>query len=155
MSVSKMPGDNRLPRDGNKFFAEYYAVHPNGDRQTGNELYALFLQIQVEFKAVTSKRGHTYLHIPFDSITLILLDMNMYWLFDGWPLAGSFDKVQSFIIEKNDPSLSDTDYLLLFYISLQSLEVQKLAESVPLSMLYDMFAPVAEENIRRRRTVGG
>jgi hypothetical protein len=157
MFVPRMPGVKRLPRDGRNFFAEYRSVHPSGNEHVDvdKQLYRMFSKIQFEFATVTDKRGPVYVHVPDGSLTLILEDMNIYWLFDGMPLVGSFDKLQSFIIEKNDPDLSDTDYLLLFYISLQNADVQKVTDSVPLSMLYDMFAPVAEENIRRRRTVGG
>jgi hypothetical protein len=155
MFVPRMPGVKRLPRDGEKFFAEYRSVHPSGDEHVDKQLYRIFSKIQFEFATVTDRRGPLCVHVPPGSITLILKSMNIYWLFDGMPLVGSFDKLQSFIIEKNDPSLSDADYLLLFYVSLQSADVQKLAENVPLSMLYDMFMPVAEEKIRRRPTVDG
>jgi hypothetical protein len=61
----------------------------------------------------------------------------------------SVKEFQFFIINKNNPSLYGRDYILLFYISLQSAEIQDTTHGLPLLMLYDMFTPVAEDNLNR------
>jgi hypothetical protein len=73
----------------------------------------------------------------------------VYWLFHDSNFMENPSKLISFIIEKNDMSLQYTDYALLFYVSLQNEDVQKAARDLPLRLLYDMFLPVAEENLNK------
>jgi hypothetical protein len=76
-------------------------------------------------------------------------EKKVYWLLCNIRLPLFFSQLESFIIKKNDLTLSDEDYVLLFYISLQNDEVQNTIQNLPLSMKYDMFLPVAEENLRQ------
>jgi hypothetical protein len=134
----------------NKFLTQYYAVHPNGDNTSGSALYFILADIMYEFEILCedeiAQENVGGFFAGLDKVYLLFHDVNF------GPLCA---KLQSLIINRNDLNLSDTDYALLFYISLQGEEIQDITAGVPLSMLYDMFMPVAEEKIRRRPTVDG
>jgi hypothetical protein len=77
----------------------------------------------------------------------LLERMKTYWLLCNIRFTHFPSQFKSFIIEVNNPLLSDLDYVLLFYVSLQSKETQHTTKGLPLSMVYDMFIPIAEENL--------
>jgi hypothetical protein len=58
-------------------------------------------------------------------------------------------RMQRIVIEKNDINLSASDYILLTYLGYQTDELQKSFEGLPLSMIADMFAPIAEMNLEQ------
>jgi hypothetical protein len=129
----------------NEFFTEYYAVHPHGDSTSGSDLHFILAEIMYEFASLADEDEVT--NNTFDDFYVGLY--KIYWLFHSINLKLLYAQLQSFIIERNDTTLSETDYALLFYVSLQDEEIQKAARGIPLSMLYDMFLPVAEANLEK------
>jgi hypothetical protein len=146
MNISRLPTQTS---DRDVFTAEYHIAHPGGDDYEAFLLFKIFSQIQYEYEIVADEDSNFYIRVPSTSVVFILEELKVYWLFNGMPFTDSFKRLQSFIINKNDSALSDTDYVLLFYISLQSVEVQDSTRGLPLSMFYDMFEPIAEENMNK------
>jgi hypothetical protein len=71
----------------------------------------------------------------------------MMWLFWDSEVTLVADDLVKLAVELNDPNLSEDDYALLMFISYQGEDVIKLAEGgMPLSILYDMYKPIAENN---------
>jgi hypothetical protein len=127
------------------FFNEYDLAHPDASSNTDYKLYQRFIGIMDECKPLI--QGYTE-SIGFGLISRFEELETVYWLL--YDIRTTFSsQLQSFIIETHDPTLSIEDYVLLFYVSLQSAEVQDAARGLPLSMLSDMFLPVAEENLRQ------
>jgi hypothetical protein len=146
MAVSILPV---LTSDRKLFTAEYHTMYPEADEYDAFLLYKIFSQIQYEYEIVSDKSDNFYLRVPNTSVVSLLEELKIYWIFNGVPFTDSFKQLQSFIINKNDLNLIDTDYVLLFYIFLQGEEVQDATQNLPLSMLYDMFLPVAEANLEK------
>jgi hypothetical protein len=126
-----------------KFLLEYYTVHPHGNDTSGADLYFVLEEIMYEFKSLADENEVT--NNTFNDFYAGLY--KVYWLFHNINLRLFYAQLRSFIIERNDTTLSETDYALLFYVSLQDEEIQNTAGGLPLSMLYDMFIPVAEDKL--------
>jgi hypothetical protein len=150
-SVTSLIGD--FTRATRKFNFEYFAAYPNTDEQTAEhmarQLRAIFGRIRLTYETIA--RGyegvHTHMQAPHGSLDLSFDKMKIFWLFHDTPFISWSDKLQSFIVKKNDSTLSEEDYILLFYISLQTLEVRNFTQNIPVSMLHDMFLPVADSNL--------
>jgi hypothetical protein len=128
------------------FLARYAADYPDNSVESGKELYVKLMNIIYECKYLADEYKYA---IDFSSGDSSLGLRLVYWLFHDSDFIDNPSKLISFIVEKNDISLQYTDYALLFYISLQSAEVQDAARGLPLSLLYDMFLPVAEDKLNR------
>jgi hypothetical protein len=130
--------------DRNKFFIEYYAVHPDGYESADPTLYFILTDIMYELEMLCEDdiANNTF----YDFYVGLY---KIYWLFHSINLKLLYAQLQSFVIERNDTSLSSTDYVLLFYVSLQDEEVRNVISHLPLSMIYDMFMPVAEGNLEK------
>jgi hypothetical protein len=139
---------NDLVSSIDSFFDEYALAHPNAvtTTRTNSHLYSTYINILVECKTLAS--GYQfYTRVGYK--TFNFSRNKIYWLLCNASLTGFSSQIQSFIIKTNDPSLSDRDYILMFYISLQNIEVQDAIRNIPLGMLRDMFLPVAEENLKK------
>jgi hypothetical protein len=84
---------------------------------------------------------------------IFLEGVKIYWLLCHTPFTHFPSQFKSFIIERFDSSLNELDYVLLFYISLQSEGIQNTTQGLPLPMLYDMFMPVADANFEEWKLV--
>jgi hypothetical protein len=128
------------------FLARYAAAYPDNSVDSGEELYVTLMNVMYECKYLTDEYKYATDFSSGDSSLGLRL---VYWLFHDSNFMENPSKLISFIIEKNDMSLQYTDYALLFYVSLQNEDVQKAARDLPLRLLYDMFLPVAEENLNK------
>jgi hypothetical protein len=149
MSSSLLSGINLMERNAAIFCREYYEAYPNGDEQVATKLSKTFGQITFNYLTVLDRYGE-----PNEDRNLLddLLDESLqgfktYWLFYDMPFKSLYKQLRSFMIEKKDPTLSAKDYTLLFYVSLQDAEIQNSTRELPLDMLYDMFNPIAEDNL--------
>jgi hypothetical protein len=155
METSVMSWIGDFARATRKFDFEYFAAYPNTDEQTAEymarQLRNIFGSISSRYENMTS--GYEGVHIrmqaPHGSLDLSFEKTKIFWLFYDTPFPSWSAQLQSFMVKKNDPNLSAEDYILLFYISLQSVEVQNFTQSVPISMLHDMFSPMAEDNLAK------
>jgi hypothetical protein len=142
--------EDDLSTDMSSFYAEYALAHPDIISDLCSALYGKLVGILIDCEVIVygyeagERIGYT------DSL---FESRKLAWLFYNMNLTGLASQFQSFIIKVNDSSLSDKDYILLFYISLQSQEVQNTAQEIPLSMLHDMFLPVADNNLREWKLV--
>jgi hypothetical protein len=126
-------------------FAELYnAVYPGNSDSFIKVMFDKLMSAIEDFEIIVDE----YYYSVKDGLGDSFLGLRaVYALFDESDFVSYYRRLRSFIIETNDASLSETDYALLFYISLQGVEVQQAARGLPLSMLYDMFLPVAQENL--------
>jgi hypothetical protein len=146
MNASSLPV---LSSDRNIFNVEYHTMYPEANEYDAFLLYKIFSQIQYQYEVVSDEYDDFCLRLRNASVASVLEELKTYWLFNGMLFTDSFKQLQSFIINKNDSNLTDADYVLLFYVFLQGEEIQVATRDVPLSMLYDMFLPVAEANMNR------
>jgi hypothetical protein len=128
----------------NTFLACHSLAYPDGSVETAKELYTILINIAYEWEALIEEYKHA---VELSSGDFSLGLRLVYWLFHDFDFMENSSPLRPFVIERNDTSLRDTDYALLFYISLQGEEVQDATRDVPLPMLYDMFMPTAEENL--------
>jgi hypothetical protein len=144
---------NRTGHDASMFYRKYFAAHPNigADEQVANQLSRILANIYFNYETIA--KGHANPRVrasaPWGSLDPTFKKSKIFWLFYDTPFSSWSDQLQSFMVKKNNGDLDDKDYILLFYISLQSVEVQDGVEGLPLSMLYDMFMPLAEENLKK------
>jgi hypothetical protein len=145
---------NRTGHDASVFYREYFAAHPNVtayEQVVAAQLSRILANIQFNYETIAT--GHANPRVrsaaPWGSLDPTFKKGKIFWLFHDTPFISWSVQLQSFIIRKNDISLDDKDYILLFYISLQSSEVRDTAQDIPLTILYDMFMPVAEENLEK------
>jgi hypothetical protein len=133
------------------FFDEYRPLYPDADHKDAFELCYLFVTIHRHcqdladgYKALSSGKRYS---MVLDSC--ILKYNKIYWLFYKMPFESFSQQLQSLMIKRNDLSLNTYDYTLLFYVSLQESELQRSVEGLPLSMLYDIFTPIADANQKK------
>jgi hypothetical protein len=146
MDISRVPV---LSSDRDVFTTEYHVTHPGGDKQVAEKLYKVVQRIHQEYEITSDGCDNFHIQVSSDSLVPLFEELKMYWLFHGVPFTESFRQLQSFVINKNDPNLVDADYVLLFYAFLLGEEVQDATRDVPLSILYDMFLPIAEDNLNK------
>jgi hypothetical protein len=139
MGVSAGVTDDDLDGEINSFSNEYALAYPYGSEYSFPLLREIFIAILVMSK-IFDNGYSVYMRINYS-------EDKLYWLFWNIPFMSLSSQLRAFMIKINDPSLSHRTYALLFYVSLQSVEIQKSVEGLPLSMLYDMFLPVAEANL--------
>jgi hypothetical protein len=141
---------NYLEVDVYAFSNEYALAHPNGNNNSFPLLYRKLINVLFECESLIyvhkTKANTKFNKSYFESGKLT-------WLLCNITFTDFCAQLQSFMIKLNNPNLSDEDYILLFYISLQSQEVQDATQNLPLSMLRDMFSPVAEDNLNRWKLV--
>jgi hypothetical protein len=135
-----------LEDDIDSFAHEYALADPNGSDDSFSVLYSNFQNLLFECKYLT----HTY---GMDANSKLnsssFKTPRLTWLLCNVTFTDFYAQLQSFMIKLDNPNLSSMDYVLLFYISLQSVEVQDVTRNLPLSMLHDMFSPVAEDNLAK------
>jgi hypothetical protein len=68
----------------------------------------------------------------------------MVWLFWNSETILNPEDLIRLIVELDDLSLTEGDYALLLFLSYQDVETQALIKALPLSMLHDMYAPLAD-----------
>jgi hypothetical protein len=147
---------NSKPFHNDPFFVEYYAIYPKDTPTTDVDTFAT-----LRFAFYVIKTEHSIIANGYETFRggkteatcdLMLREEKIYWLFYGMRFEDFAEQLQSFMIMKNDPSLEGTDYALLFYVSLQKAGLQETVKGLPLSLLHDIFAPVAEENFKQWKT---
>jgi hypothetical protein len=133
---------NNMSRNMEIFFNEYDQVYPDASSNTDYKLYQRFVGVVEECKLLVYGYAESIgsgLIGPFEELKTV------FWLL--YDVRSTFSpQLQSFIIKTHDLTLSKEDYVLLFYASLQSAEVQDAVRDLPLSMVYDMFMPIAQSN---------
>jgi hypothetical protein len=134
-------------RNSQTFLNEYHTVHSYMHADAANHLLnQTFSRFQYDCEIITDGYERSKRAGLNDSG----LEMRKAcWLFYNMTFVDFSAQFRSFIIKVNDLSLTEYDYALLFYVSLQSVEVQNATRDLPLSMLYDMFMPFAEENLNQ------
>jgi hypothetical protein len=136
-----------LVRDSPAFFTAYFTAHPDGYHYTASTLYYVFAGVLTQCRTLLD--GYKFSMLTGAGYSSFLEGKQIYLLLCDMRFRNFSSQFRNFVIKKNDISLSDTDYILLFYVSLQSAEIQEIIRNLPLSMVYDMFLPVAEENLHR------
>jgi hypothetical protein len=142
---------NDLVKNVDSFYDEYALVYPDATWDaisgigTERYLYRKLVSILIDCEILVDGYKEN-IRIGYENTVSKMRKLS--WLLCNMTLTGLSSQLQSFIIKTNNPNLSDMDYVLLFYISLQSQEVQNATRDLPLSMLHDMFFPVAEDNLR-------
>jgi hypothetical protein len=71
------------------------------------------------------------------------------WLFWKSETTFSPDDLIRLVVELDDLSLTESDYALLLFLSYQDVKTQALIKALPLSMLHDMYEPLAEANFEK------
>jgi hypothetical protein len=134
-----------LAHDTYLFYDEYNYIYPDAGSDTCRELYQKFTYILRKCEILV----HGYeISIDFGLMGRFEELETVYWfLYDLRSSTVFVSQLQSLIINKRDLTLSAEDYVLLFYISLQNEEIQNATRDLPLGMIYDMFMPVAAENL--------
>jgi hypothetical protein len=78
-------------------------------------------------------------------------ETKLLWLFEKDALkkvSEDKDKLMFILIKHCSPDLGLKDYILLLYISLQNNKMRKSLDGIPLSMLHEMYEPVADAKIK-------
>jgi hypothetical protein len=135
---------DELGHSADSFIDEYNLVHSDAMPDTADDLKARYKQIVFVCEALVY--GFKELQDLYFGESFFT-SRQAFWLLCHVPFTDFTSQFKSFIIEKNDPTLSREDYVLLFYISLQSAEIQKSIEGLPLDLVYDMFMPIAEKHL--------
>jgi hypothetical protein len=152
---------NYSPSDIKHFNKLYRKTYPGIlPSETVNYLHEVFDNISddIIFIAVklyklktvinTSRFAHLSIKKEFTD-RYLFTDNRSIWLLSNKDVSFS-DSLAQFIIDKNDVTLSSSDYALLFYVSLEEdKEVQESLKGLPLSMLYDVYDPHIKEAIKK------
>jgi hypothetical protein len=91
----------------------------------------------------------THFHLSNKLIDSYLEENKGIWLFYKTPTKKFCKEVQMLALEHNNPLLTVSDYAYLLYAS--SLADESFI-GLPLSILHDIFDPIAEQNIKSWRT---
>jgi hypothetical protein len=119
-------------------------LYPDANYQHAYSLCYYLATIQYEYILITEGSAYVFRDTVFS-----IENKKIYWLFYGVPFENFVNQLRALIIERNDISLSEQDYILLVYVSLQSDKVRKSLERLPLNMLYDIFSPIADANQKK------
>jgi hypothetical protein len=128
------------------FVEHYFAAHPDGNSDFGDELHNRLVEIVLSCNSLADEYEYG-ISKGLEGSTLGL--SKIYWLFNDLRSMRYSTELRSFVIERNEFSLKAVDYALLFYVSLQNEEIQDAARGIPLSMVHDMFMPIAENNLEK------
>jgi hypothetical protein len=71
------------------------------------------------------------------------------WLFYNTDYVINDSDVLNFVMKFGDSPLTSNDCALLFFTSFQDGNIQELSEALPLSMLYEIYAPIMESNFEK------
>jgi hypothetical protein len=74
-------------------------------------------------------------------------DYKTLWLFHKDGIKIDSNELMDLIIERNDASLNSSDYILLLYLSHQPEEIKNMTDVLPVSILHEMYDPLANEEI--------
>jgi hypothetical protein len=75
--------------------------------------------------------------------------MKPAWLFYDIDYVIDEAEIEKFITEINDTKLTSNDFTLLYLISLQEETIQKTLKALPLSLLYEIYNPIMEDNFQK------
>jgi hypothetical protein len=92
--------------------------------------------------------GLTYSAATKMRINRVAEQHKLFWLFKDMPLDDYSERIKFFIIDKNDAEVSILDYAVLLYVYFQDKNTKQTLEKLPLSMLYDILVPIADENFK-------
>jgi hypothetical protein len=137
----------------NVFVENYFSAHPDESYDTNSynaySLFDLFTKIRDECKVMSYSYASYWESWSSDWKDNKLNEVKIFWLFYDMPFGNLIEDLQKLMIEKFDPSLNEQDYAVIFYASLQAAELGTATKDLPSSMLYDLFLPVAEENLSK------
>jgi hypothetical protein len=71
------------------------------------------------------------------------------WLLYDFPIENFQEQLAAFMIMNEKETLLVSDYIILFYSSLQEPEMKVTLEGLPLPVLYDICNPVVEDNVQK------
>jgi hypothetical protein len=117
-------------------------------------LYLTFFQIKVEYDQVMIGYKNYWLERDTSPTQDIFTERIIYWLFYESNINNFSSKLKSFIVARCDPFLPIEDCALLFYLSLQEGKIKETFKGFPLPTLYDIFTPLAEENLKKWKLAG-
>jgi hypothetical protein len=149
MDISDTSLPYTVPLRVEEFTANYAAAYPNADKATASIMIRNFEDFGDDCNIITNGYKYFLSHTRPGFIDDVLESLTPFFLFYGTHFDDFHLHLQAFMIEMNDPFLDEDDYALLFYASLQDMNIQKTTLNLPLNMLYDMFLPVAEENMKK------
>jgi hypothetical protein len=132
------------------FFDEYDLVHPGAVPNMSYPLFSKFSRIYYECSRLImgyKKAVESHLITPWDDYKPV------FWILYDERNSDLPSQLRSFIIKTHDLSLDHEDCALLFYISLQDENLQNSIQGIPLSILHEMFLPIAEENLAKWKQV--
>jgi hypothetical protein len=81
----------------------------------------------------------------------VFKETRLLWLFYRNIVEDFDDLLQVILIEHASPKLTANDYILLLYISLEDRKIRKRLKGLPLSMLHEIYEPVADATIENWR----
>jgi hypothetical protein len=133
------------------FLNEYNVLYPHANSNVSKRLNGVYQTIIFQCEILVDGYEEFKQLGVHDSF----LEANkIFWLLCNIPFNNFPSQLRSFIFDRNDLALSDEDYVLLFYVSLQEEKIQNAIQNLPLSIKYDMFMPIAEENLRQWKLQG-
>jgi hypothetical protein len=134
------------------FLSEYENMHPKASRYistTASDLSYTFFLIEcwwdnanLTYKDFLEERSQSF-STPDEAIDA----HKIFWLFNGLSFTDFYDHIQALVITTNDTDLTEFDYAVLIYASLQDDDTRQTFENLPLSLLHDVFTPVAEAKL--------
>jgi hypothetical protein len=116
-----------------------------------NRLPYVFTQL-IQFWNYIDKRNSYALMADFGrwnslGLASILKRHKSVWLFVGLDSKDFEERAQNLIIKLNNKELTVSDYAVLLYLSYQDAETRKSFEGIPLSVLHEIFDPLANEKV--------
>jgi hypothetical protein len=141
-------------RYANNFGQEYRAVYPNANIAKTFHFSHLFSHLASGYDAISLGYKELCAHTETVWEESFFGGYILYWLLYDTSFTDFYGQLQTFIIEKNDVSLTLEDYILLFYAFSYNSKLNGPFSWIPLSTLRDIFTPLAEENLKKWKLAG-
>jgi hypothetical protein len=142
-AATRIRSQNILPEDAKKKITIFNSVYS-----------ALSYDIISLNKLINSNIIRDEFNVRYTSYERYCNETKLLWLFSKnhlKKLDKYKDELMLTLIEHCSPDLKLNDYILLFYISLESTKMRKSLTGIPLSMLHEIYDPVADSRIEAWR----
>jgi hypothetical protein len=149
-SLNNRPSDIAMDYSG-IFKDEYATLYPQKSMHTKASMVRSFRSFVYQLSVMA--KGYKQLRSEVEYEWMLVEDIRqvkLFLLFYGMDFEDTASLFKAFLLERNMAEEDDgEDSALLFYASLQSEEVKKVTEGLPLNILYDMFMPVSDANFEK------
>jgi hypothetical protein len=144
--------------ESRSFLKSYATAYPDDNvvsyYKTINRLNALHVSIMSMWRETSYSASKSPQHRFTDYLTFLARgdgymfnDYKTIWLFHKDGIKIDSDELMDVIIERNDVKLNTSDYILLLYLSHQPEEMRNMTKVLPVSILHEMYDPLADEEI--------